>query len=284
MMKTEHAYIASLSYSIASFTIFYYSSFRKESIMVFLIIFSYWLFYQYFPNKNKVFLVLAFFATLLLFFFRPAVSILMMVGYFSYFVANQWGSRKMLPLVVVVLVVLALSASVISNSAERYTAGGITENENYVDATPFSIAVSSIGVAIGPFPQLLFLDTIKASHLPLYGSGLLLKFLVFLYFWRGFIDCIKEKAAMAMPLYVFVVLEMMALAIMNDGLELRKAMPHIPMFYMATFWYISKYDENTETDTDKPLPYIIPHVKTNLLCILIACFVYLATFVWNSMR
>lgn len=284
IMKKEYAYIASLSYSIASFSIFYYSSFRKESIMVFLVIFCYWLFYQYFPNKNKVFLLLASLAAMLLFFFRPAVSILILVGFFSYFAAEEWGSRKMIPLFVVVLIILALSASIISASADRYTAGGITENENYVDATPFSIAVSSIGVAIGPFPQLLFLDTIVASHLPLYGNGLLLKFLMFLYFWRGFIECIKERTAMVMPLYVFIVLEMVALAIMNDGLELRKSMPHIPIFYMATFWFISKYDENIETNADTSLRYIVPYIRTNYICILTACFVFLATFIWNSMR
>jgi hypothetical protein len=79
-------------------------------------------------------------------------------------------------------------------------------------------------------------------------------------------------------------MEMVALAVMNDGLELRKALPHLPIFYIATFWFMSKYDAQMEAAPEEKPPYIIPHVSTKNVYILTTCIVIMATFVWNTMK
>ena len=281
IMKKEHAFIASLSYSIASFSVFYHCSFRKEHIMVFVIISGYWFFYKYLSNKKIIYLLLALFVSLFVLLFRPVVTILIWVAFFSYFVANGWGSSKMIPTLFALFIISSLAFSFIYDSIDHYTAGGdVTQNENYAHATTFSIMVSSIGVLIGPFPQLLFLKNLVASQIPLYGSGLLFKFFLFVFFWRGFVASIKNRVSTVLPLYVYCILEMVALAVVNDGLELRKAMPHISIFYIAAFWYISKYDSEVEADDSKP--YIIPYVQTKHVWFITACFVFVASIFWNT--
>ena len=87
-----------------------------------------------------------------------------------------------------------------------------------------------------------------------------------------------------MPLFVFTFLEMLALSIMNDGLELRKAMPHISTFYMAAFWFISDYDERAEKEQSVQALYPLPKAKPEFVLFGTALFVVFATFVWDTMR
>ena len=77
---------------------------------------------------------------------------------------------------------------------------------------------------------------------------------------------------------------MLALAIMNDGLELRKAMPHISTFYMAAFWFLSEYDELAEKERNAPSLYPLPKAKPEIVMFGTALFVIFATFVWDTMR
>lgn len=281
IMQKEHAYIAALSYSISSFTIYYLCSFRKENIMVFIILLCFWLFYRYLSSKKMSVLILAIVSTFPLLYFRPVIIALILVAFFSYFVSNNWGSSKMIPLLFVLIIVLVMAFSFIFETFNHYTAGGdLSKNENYQDTSTFGIIVSAIGAMIGPFPQVFLLDIKDISQLPLYGSGLLFKLFLFVFFWVGFARVIKKRFSEVLPLYVFCVLEMILLAVLNDGLELRKALPHVAIFYIASFWYISKLD--SEMATAGSTHYFIPYIQTKNLHILIASFVFIASIFWNT--
>jgi len=283
IMPPCYAYMAALSYSISSFSIFYYSSFRKEIFMVFIVTASFWAFYQYLTSKKRVFLILAFIITFFMIFFRGAVAGLMLIGMMSYFGGRKLNKNNAGPVALTVLAVLAVASPILLAKLSSF-ADELSRNENYVDTTTFGIVTSTIGVLIGPFPQLLQVGVTKMSQLPWYGPGLLLKFILFLTFWNGFVLCLKKWEVTILPLFVFTTLEMLALAIMNDGLELRKAMPHISTFYMAAFWFISKYDERAEEEQCAPALYPLPKVKPERVLFGTALFVIFATFAWDTMR
>ena len=283
IMRPGYAYMAALSYSISSFSIFYYSSFRKEIFMVIIVIVSFWAFYRYLTSKKSVFLILAFIITFFMIFFRGAVAGLMLIGMMSYFGGRKLNKDNAGPVAFAVLAVLAVASPILISKLNSFL-DDLSTNENYVDTTPFGIATSTVGVLIGPFPQLLQLGVTKMSQLPWYGPGLLLKFLLALAFWNGFVLCLKKWEVTILPLFVFTTLEMLALAIMNDGLELRKAMPHISTFYMAAFWFISKYDERVEKEQCVPTLYPLPKEKPERVLFGTALFVIFASFVWNTMR
>ena len=283
IMQIEYAYMAALSYSISSFSIFYYSSFRKEIFMVLIVIACFWAFYKYLSSKNIGFLALAYFMAILMAFFRGAVTGLMLLGIMSYFGGKKLNKNNAKPVLLIILAALVVSAPVLIEKLNSF-ADDLSKNENYVDTTPFGIVTSTVGVLIGPFPQLVQLGVTKMSQLPWYGPGLLLKFILFLAFWNGFVHVLKKWEVTILPLFVFTILEMIALAIMNDGLELRKAMPHISTFYIAAFWFISEYDERTETEERVPPLYPLPKVKPEIVLFGLSMFVFFATFVWDTMR
>ncbi len=283
IMQIEYAYMAALTYSISSFSIFYYASFRKEIFMVFIVITCFWAFYRYLSSKNIAFLVLAFFMTILMVFFRGAVTGLMLMGIMSYFGGKKLNKNNAGPVAFVIVAVLVISMPIILAKLSSF-ADDLSRNENYVDTTTFGIVTSTVGVLIGPFPQLLQLGVTNMSQLPWYGPGLLLKFILFLAFWNGFVLVLKKWEVTILPLFVFTVLEMLALAVMNDGLELRKAMPHISTFYLAAFWFISEYDERAEKEQSTPALYPVLKAKPEIVLFGLTLFVIFSTFVWDTMR
>lgn len=283
IMRPAYAYMAALTYSISSFSIFYYSSFRKEIFMVLLVIAYFWAFYKYLSNKNIAFLILAFIMALLMAFFRGAVTGLMVLGMMSYFGGKKLNKNNAGPVAFVIIAVLAVSSPVLLAKLSSF-GDDLSKNENYVDTTTFGIVTSTVGVLLGPFPQLLQIGVTKMSQLPWYGPGLLLKFILSLAFWNGFVLVLKKWEVTILPLYVFTVLEMIALAIMNDGLELRKAMPHISTFYMASFWFLSEYDERAEMEQTAPRLYPVPKAKPEIVLFGTAMIVVFATIAWDTMR
>lgn len=283
IMRKDYAYMAALSYSISSFSIFYYSSYRKEIFMVLIVIAGFWSFYQYLSSRNKIYMWLCIIITVLMTFFRPAVLGLMVMGIASYYIGKRINKKNAPYIILILLMVIGLSISVIISKLSEFS-DDLAKNENYIDTTPFGIVVSTIGVLIGPFPQMLQLGQVNMSQLPLYGPGLLLKYLLFLAFWNGFAISLKKQESIVFPLFFFTILEMIALAIMNDGLELRKAMPHICTFYIAAFWFISKYDERVIEEGQMPGLYPLKRVKPEMIFFGLALLVFFSTFVWNTMR
>ncbi len=283
IMQIDYAYMAALSYSISSFTIYYYASFRKEIFMVFIVIASFGAFYQFISSQKKLYLFLAIFITTIMFFFRPVVVFLIFAGMASYFLTKRLNKDNARPILFVLLIILGFSFSFISEQLNSFSED-LSKTENYVDTTNFGIMVSTIGVLIGPWPQLLQIGVTDMSQLPLYGPGLLLKFILFFAFWNGFVLCLKKWDASSMPIYIFTVLEMLALAVANDGLELRKAMPHISTFYIAVFWFISKYDNCAVRGEEKVVLYPFPKVKPEIILFGTTLFVFFSTFIWNTMR
>lgn len=283
IMRIDYAYMAALTYSISSFSIFYYASFRKEIFMVLIVIASFWSFFEYVSSRNKGFLWLCGFITVIMFFFRPAVAGLMLMGIASYFIGKRINKNNAPYIIILLIMVIGLSFSVIVSKLSSFS-DDLAKNENYVDTTTFGIVVSSVGVMIGPFPQLLQLGQVNMSQLPLYGPGLLLKYILFLAFWNGFVESLKKQEVNVFPLFFFTILEMLALAVMNDGLELRKAMPHICTFYIAAFWFVSKYDQRAAVEGSAPRLYPVVAVKPQRIMFGLAVVVVLSTFVWNTMR
>ena len=283
IMRIDYAYLAALSYSISSYSIYYYSSFRKEIFMVLIVIASFWSLYQYVSSHNKGFLWLCGIITATMIFFRPEVVGLILMSIVSYFVGKRINKTNAPYIIILMVMVIGLSFSFIVRQLNSFS-DDMSKSENYVHATSFTIVVSSVGALIGPFPQMLQVGQDDMSQLPLYGPGLLLKYILLLAFWNGFVVCLKKKETMVFPLCFFTALEMLALVACYDGLELRKAMPHVCIFYLVAFWFISQYDDHTAIYGSAPRLYPLTAVKPQRIIFGLAVVVVLSTFVWNTMR
>lgn len=276
IMSVQYAFLATLAYAISSYSVFFMGVFLKEQIMVFLVITSLYLLYEYWENKHMYFLVLGGVLSSLLFFFRPAITVFVWISYAVMMMSGTKSNVVKLSFIIVGIGVLGLTYSAMMQSAERFDDASKYVNSTFSEATKI---VVYLGGLVGPFPAIFQTQEI-ITYKPLFGSGLLYKFLLFFPFWKGFVYCLKSRSLEVLPLFSFVVVEILSLYFVLDTLELRKSMPHVPLFILAAFWYMDKYDDDADEDVQQT-PYYVWSRRQLFFC---AFLVFAMSLVWNTMK
>ena len=277
-MSRKYAYMAALSYAISSYSIFFIGSFLKEEILCFLVIVSFYLLYQYNKNQNLLYLAVGGFTSSLIVFFRVPVAIFLWLSYASLLLLGNKGHIKRMLFAFLFITVYLLTVGLLEYSSTRYVnSGDVTDSYQYVTTTLFQKVVSSLGALVGPFPTLFQISTVNFTQKPLFGAGLLFKFLLFYPYWKGFVYCMKIKAVEVYPLFLFTAMEMVGLCVVFDGLELRKAMPHIAIFFLAAFWFMDKFDTDV-TEEIRSTPY---YYRSYLGLSVSTILVFVMTLTWN---
>ena len=280
IMTTRYAYMASLSYAISSYSLFFMGSFLKEVLLVFFVIVSYYLLYMYMQNKRIQYMLWGGLISLVVIFFRPPIIIFIGMSYMTMLLINTKSSLFRFFVIFFIIIAAIAAIGIAQYSAERYANGGnVTESYEYVHYSTFKKIVLYFGALIGPFPYLLQVEE-EISLKPLYGAGLLFKLFLFYAFWKGLWYAVKHKCRELMPIYIFVLLEVVGLSVALDGLELRKALPHVPLSIMASFWYLSVWDKKLENEKADSLSRIWA-IRQFVITL---CVVFGAVLVWNTMK
>ena len=277
IMHVRYAYIAALSFAISSYSIFFMGSFLKEEMLVFLVVASMYMLYMYIQHNNMGYLFIGGFISLAVIFFRPPVALFIWVSYMIFFLLKaKKGIFRSLAIFVTILAAVA-AFGIIQFSAERYAhSGDVTETEVFVSTSAFQKIVLYAGALVGPFPQLLQYDD-NFTYKPLFGAGLLFKLLLPLAFWTGFWKSVRHKYTAVIPLYAFVILEILGLSVALDGLELRKSMPHVPLYILTAFWLLSMND----MDMEKGGTSHSHDIWVTRQFAIVVCVAFGAALVWN---
>lgn len=278
IMTARYAYVAALSYAISSYSLFFMGSFLKEEIMVTIVIISLYFLCMYRYYGKVGYLICGGFFSILVLFFRPAVAIFIWASFMVmlYFKSKNGVFRSLA--VIITLTVFIAAFGLIQASSEKYTGGGEVM-ETYESAGVFQKAVLVAGALIGPFPQLLQIGE-NMNYKGLYGAGLFFKLMLMTAFWTGLWHAIRHQHTEVLPIYMFVVAEMLGLSVALDGLELRKSMPHVPLSIVAAFWYLDTFDNGTDESKKETRGYGLSRIVFGLF-MFVAFFVALA---WNTLK
>lgn len=280
IMPRNYAYLASLAYSTSSFSVYFNGTFLKEPFFLLLVASSLSFFYVYVQRKTIVSLLLSFAFSLFILFFRPAVMLFLWASYMGYFLVSN---SLRIPKVVKVLVVAIIGVLLFSQMTELYNkytlegdieaiAESRAEEDKGMKAGGFMYSVIGVGTLIGPFPTIIQPST-GTPRGPLYGVGLLYKMFLALPFWLGFYYAIKRKTYEVYPLLILVIVECLPLILIQQGLELRKGIPHVCAFYLTAFWFF--YQASVRKREGRVLNFLM---KYNYIFI---CIIILG---WNLLR
>lgn len=276
IMSKQYAFIAVLVYAISSYSMFFMSVFLKEQIMVFLVVASIYLLYKYWESRRYGFLILCGIVSLSLLLFRPAIACFVWISCIVSFFSTTKSNVLRIFFILAVVVGLGLIYTSMMQSAERFVNANQYVNQTYTQATKW---VVYLGGLVGPFPAMLQPQDLLTNK-PLFGSGLLYKFLLVYPFWRGFLYCIRMRSSEVYPLFIFVIAEILSLYFVLDTLELRKSMPHIPLFIMAAFWFMDKHDNDMVEEIQSTSLGV--RIKTEYsICV---CLVFVMTLIWNTLK
>ena len=247
-ISRKYAFMASIAYSLSSFVLFYHASGLKESFMIMLVVLAVDFYYKFANEARISYAIYSLLFLAAIFLFRPAISVMIVAGIiFSSLFSKDGHIVVKIISVILFLVMLAMKNLLIAKMTE-YTTGGIDtlisarESQGMVlgGSLPFTYAVNFISQAIGPLPTMVASETKILTTL--YSPGLLYKTLISVPFWWGVYYIFVGKRSQIYPIILFIFFEMASLIFLMDGLELRKAMPHIPFVYIIAFWFLDKYD------------------------------------------
>lgn len=276
-MSKKYSYIASLSYSIASYSIFMMGSYLKEETFVLLIVLSMWCLYKYRESSKIGYFFCGGVASFLLIFFRVPTALFVWISYASLLLLGESSHVKKMLFTLLGVFVSIMVIGFWQYSSSRYANDGdFTTVGRYASSSFFQRMVGFVSILIGPFPTLYHITGTTLKSTPLLGSGVLFKFLLFLPFWKGLILCIKMKKNSLFPLYVFTIANMLGLLVVLR-IDFRFAMIGMPFFMLAAFWYMDMYDSDADESVRKT-PY---YYWTNLEFSLSLWIVFIVTIAWN---
>jgi len=244
-INNKYAFYTAVAYSCSSYVIWFHSSGLKESVMSLLILIFFDFYYKYLKSKNIIYFLLTILSGLSMLFFRiPLVGILYASIGISVLVSTRVNLFNKIFFFAIILFIVTYS-TIIESSYNRFIGEDIQsmlvskENTGMVfDNYYISYAMNTLGQLLGPFPT--FIPINNKIILSFYAPGLLFRVLIAPLFFIGAFHAISIKKVELYPLITFVLFEMFLLIFILEGLELRKAVLHMPLIYVISFWAISK--------------------------------------------
>ena len=278
-MSRKYAYMAALSFSIASYSIFIMGSFMKEETFELIIVLSMWGLYKYKVTSKLEYLLLGGVASFLIIFFRVPVALFVWLSYASLLLLGEESHIKKALFAILALVISVLVLGFWQYSVSRYAnEGDVASSIKYASTSLFQKLTGYVSILTGPFPTLYHITGAKLKYAPLCGPGLLFKFLLFLPYWKGLVYCVKSRAKALYPVYTFTLMNIIGLmAVLR--IDVRFALIGLPFFFLASFWYMDKYDSDAD-ETVRATPY---YYWTNMELKACLCVVFVVTLAWNML-
>lgn len=248
-MPNDFAFLSAMSYATSSYLIFFHCTFLKESLFLLLVIYTVYLFYKAINTQSKFALAGVGFGVVILVFFRPAVSAMIVVSIFAYYAIMQRKRAFSLFLYMGIAVVFLVSLQFMAGQADAYTAGGDMDTvadyrSNASYSSSFNYFVSVFGGLFGPFPTLFSDENGSPVRLAFQGPGIIYRLFLIFPFWGSLLLAWKNKAIDLLPMIIFILAEMLAAGYVFASLELRKVVVHFPFMYTLSFYTLSQWQNN----------------------------------------
>lgn len=251
LIDHKSAYFAALTFSISSYFIWFNSSGLKESILIFLVIYSFLNYYNYFFQKKIIYIFYMLFFLASIMYFRPAITVLIIFAILTAYILQQKKSLFSKFIILIIIGGIIYGSAFLEALLDRYLLGGIDEMIETKEISGmvkggigFTYAINLLAGMIGPFPTI---SPNKSVLLSFYSPGLIYKLLISIPFWFGVYYIFKKGLWFFYPMIFFVMFEAFSLVFILEALELRKSLPHFPFIYIIGFAFISFYYQDCFT-------------------------------------
>lgn len=271
LMPKRYAYMAALTFSIASFAACHSVGVSKEDVTSFLILAAFYFFYIYLRRKNKIHLVFSLLFSLSILIFRVPVSLLLLFS-LGLTLVLMYSKGPFVMILGVLLAVVIYSSSLFALTYEGYLASGNVDAliERKVEMAGGGGIVNQVAdplaAFVGPFPSIM-MKVVK--HTPFFASGLLFRILLAAPSFVGVYFAFRHKYKRLYPLIFFFLANALGVAISVKGLEYRLSHPHMAMMYLVAFWMLAIYDYHR---MKRQLPAIA--VYSWFILVAMVCFVW----------
>lgn len=237
-LSRKGAFIAAIIFGISTYSVFYQASGLKETLMVFLVVASFYFFYKFFDKRYLKYILPAIFFCLLLFFFRvPLVFFVFGSIAITYILKRERGFSDILLSLFVIILIIVLYKTY-NTYLLRYVysfKAVLSIKEELVGADPnFEIITALVSGLWGPFPTIVPVS--GKENISVLAGSLILKIFLSSYFIIGSYLAYKNRNYYVLPIAVFCLSEIFALSYLLESFVFRKGFPHVPFLILIAVY------------------------------------------------
>lgn len=241
-MSKKLAYLATLFYGVSSFVLYLYSTGMKESFFSMFVVLFFGAVLKYWRNKSPFQLIYVIIFISIIYFFRPAVSLMLLISIVVGFLFSK--GKNLYSIVVLILIIGfgALNYSEIIRYKELYevlTSEDVVSTKQNLKPTPFNYSASFLSAAVGPLPTYYSLK--DREQQAFYSIGLGMRVLLAVPFWMVLFTVFKKRNSIILAMSIFTILEMFILSMILESFELRLNSPHLPIVYILAFYFFHEF-------------------------------------------
>ena len=272
-MPVSYAFVGAMAYGTSSFLVMLNCTFLKEPLFTFLVVCTMYNLCRGMHQESNYAYPQALFFLFILFFFRPAVAVFIIMAFGIYIAVKQHGSALSFFFYIAAAAMLVVSLKYMMDISDRYSTSyeekAAESGNDKAYSGGFNVFVNIFGGFFGPFPT-LFTKHEAPSTIQFYSAGLTYRLFMIFPFLGGLFLIFKNRVLELLPIIIFILVEMLATGIVAASLELRKVMPHIPFTYIVSFYGLSQWQQSK----------ILQRIPYSLICSVAIGILFL----WNVIK
>lgn len=215
----------------------------KENIFAYLVLCTFYCFHVYYKKRHLVYFIIGIIFSIFLFFFRLSLGFAALLCAIIYlcistgFVRNNIKAIIKTSLLISVLVfpaVMSFMATQRGVSDSRFITS--VDQMEEADSGIFGFLINALSAVIGPFPNYIASDEIKANYITVYSFSPFLKMIMSLYFLKAIWITYKYNVYDNLSIIIYVLTNILMLIVAFFGLNMRLHWPVMPLYFITSIW------------------------------------------------
>lgn len=237
----KYAYLTALTYGLSSFVIYLYSTGMKETFFAMIVVLTFERVLLYLKKKSLMQLIILFAFGFLIYFFRPAVLIMIVISVFSgVLLSKRKNIYTYLLLLIISIMFFSFYSNILVSIKSISVDSDIVAQRQNLDTSLFNYLAALASAIFGPLPT--YLPVIDREQQAFYSIGLGFRVFLTIFFLWGLVKIRTEGNPFLIAIGIFTLLEILSLALILESFELRLNSPHLPFVYIIAFYFMFKYN------------------------------------------
>lgn len=224
----------------------------KENFFAFIAISAFYYLYRCLYDRGGKNVALLLFFVLLSFFLRIATGLCMLLCLFvALFLKLKFIKKNIKKIAISCIVISALLLPIVFNRLSEYrgvtyesvTASADKKAESAGGAAAF--LMNAVSGFVGPFPNFVSKDEDKINYITRYSFTALLKMIISFFFIYIVFIIFRPNNLFVIPLYLFVLLDILMIIFTFFALNMRFHWPHMPLFFLLSVWGYRNINKNS---------------------------------------
>lgn len=243
-MSKKYSVMATILYSLSSFSTYIVVSSNKEHLLVMTVIITAYLLIRFVKTSRYKYLFWLVIPLLLLSFLRPYLIGFFVLATLISFVIDKRKSLTKYNAIIISVVGIILILPQIFIAYRRffgtYETFLLVNQDLFIHSLSITILFSLFISFIGPLPTLVAIS--PNEGLAFYAPGLFFRNMIGLLFIISCYISIRKREVIILPIVLFSLMEMVSLGLLLESFELRKAYPHFSFIYLIALYLIYKIE------------------------------------------